>query len=393
MQQAVSTSPKKNPDTGLNSGRFFILFFFLLSGFFPLCAQEGDVGAAAEEKAEAGKPRAVPAMLQERKLPVDVRVKRVILRYDTDVSFLFPEGEFNATFEKSIGSFTSITTAHYNYVRGEMGFSFRNIFTRFHLVPELMLFDQLKFVPLFNRDNIWRREQGIRVGGRFLFPLPANSMTSINYIRYSYPSAENARELDAQKVFSIAQSFAGEIDSLQLFGFQHSGLFEMEIARALAVAGSNLNFWQYRLLSTGKSERPRFSVQGRFEWITLLGGDHAPERFLGGRNRLSAFDVNQFSGVNMLYADVLARTTLTTLQRSIFGEIDLYTINWLLHAEVGQAGDDNAMRDYRRYHASLGMGVSTVTLYKKQRAFELHFMIYKGLEPFTRIRYYFGVKL
>ncbi len=381
----------RNSITCTRTKRLFLRIAALLFCCAGIFAQENDASPAAEQP-EPETP-SVLSLLQGRKLPVDVRVKRVILRYETDVSFLFPEGEFNATFEKSIGSYTSITSAHYNYLRGEMGFTFRNIFTRFHLVPELTLFDQLKFVPLFNKDNIWRREQGVRFGGRFLFPLPANSMTSVNYTRYSYPSAENASELDAQKVFSVSQSFAGEIDSLQLFGFLHSGLFEMEVARAFAVAGSNLNFWQYRLLSTGKSVRPRFSVQGKFEWITLLGGDNAPARFLGGRNRLSAFDVNQFSGVNLLYADVLSRITLTTLQRHIAGEIDLYSINWLVHAEVGQAGDDKAMRNYRRYHASAGIGISTVTMFKKQRAFELNFMVYKGLEPFTRIRYYFGITL
>ncbi len=339
------------------------------------------------------KPDSVQTKQKTARLPVDVRVRRVILQYETTVSFLMPEGEFNASFEKRFGNFSSLTTARYNFLKGEMGFSFQNIFTKYRIVPQLQVYDKLLFVPIFDRGRLWRREQGILFGGRFLFGLPANWFTNFGYIRFSYPSTVNVQQLESQAYTAISQTLGAEVDSVQFWGLVSNGTVEIQLDKAFPFMGSKLNFWQLQLRSRGKTTNHRFSVEGELQWITLLSGEKPPPRFLGGPNRLTAYERNEFSGVNLLYIGLLTNFHLYKKHLTVIKDFGLYKIKFGVHTEVGQAGGDVQMRDFRRYHGSLGLGFSAVTAYKKMRAFEIFLFAYKKLQRDPDLKYYFGFRL
>lgn len=327
------------------------------------------------------------------KLPVDVRVRRVILRYESVVSFLMPEGEFDASFEKRFGHFSSMTRARYNFLRGEMGFRFQNMYMKYRVVPQMTVYDKLTFVALFDHDRIWRREQGLQLGGRLLLPLPLNTFTNFKYLRYSFPSKINVQRLASQTFAMITQSFGTDVDSLRFLGFLHSGILEIDISRAFPFAGSSERFWQLVVRTRGESIHRRIRFGGELQWITLLSGETAPTRFLGGRNRLSAYDNNEFSGVNLFYAGFRTILPLCSHHLPLMLKAGLQEINLGVHVEIGQAGNDVAMRDWHHYHTSLGVGVSALTAYNKKRAFEIFFYTYTSFEMQMQRKYYFGIRL
>ena len=355
-----------------------LLLFFGI----PAMAQDGSSSKDSTRSAQAGK-----------KFPVDVRVRRIILQYESTVSFLMPEGEFNASFEKRFGNFSSMTRARYNFLKGEMGFSFQNIFTKYRVVPQLLLYDRLLFVPLFDRDRVWRREQGIQLGGRFLFGLPMNAYTSFGYVRFSYPSTVNVRELDSQAYTMVSQSFGAELDSVQVGHIKSWGTVEMQIDKAFPFAGSKLNFWQFRMRSKGKLSNHVFSMEGEFQWITLLKGEKPPPRFLGGPNRMSAYERNQLSGINIFYAGLKTFANVYKQHLPLILNFGLYELKLGVHTEVGQAGGDREMRNLKSYKASLGLGFSAISAYRRTRAPEFFFFIYKKLERDRTLKYYFGFNL
>ncbi|MDQ7052225.1 MAG: hypothetical protein Q9P14_04785 [candidate division KSB1 bacterium] len=350
-------------------------------------------GRAQTPPAASEKPDSVRAAEKSSRLPVDVRVRRVILQYETTVSFLMPEGEFNASFEKRFGHFSSLTRARYNFLKGEMGFSFQNIFTKYRIVPQLQVYDKLLFVPIFDRGRLWRREQGILFGGRLLFGLPANAFTNFGYYRFSYPSTVNVQQLESQAYTSISQSLGAEVDSVRFWGLVSSGTVEIQLDRAFPFMGSRLNFWQLQLKSRGKTTNHRFSVEGRLHWVSLLKGEKPPPCYLGGPNQLSAYERNEFSGVNLLYVGLLTNFHIYKKHLTVMKDFGLYEIKFGIHTEVGQAGGDRQMRDFRSYHGSLGLGFSAVSAYKKMRAFEIFFFIYKKLQSDPDLKYYFGFRL
>ncbi len=333
------------------------------------------------------------ATLHRGGLPVDVRVRRVILRYESTISFLMPEGEFNASFEKRFGNFSALTRARYNFLKGEMGFSFQNIFTKYRFVPQFQVYDRLLFVPIFDHERLWRREQGLLIGGRILFGLPVNSFTNFGYVRFSYPSSVNVRELDSQAYTAISQSIGAEVDSVRFWGLVSSGTFEMQLDRAFRFLGSRLSFWRLHLRSRGKTTNHKFSVEGEFHWVSLLGGEKPPPMFLGGPNRLTAFERNQFSGVNLVYAGLLTSVSVFKKRLPVIHQFSIHEWKLGLHSEVGQAGGDRQMRNLRSYHGSLGIGISAVTAYRGMRAFEVFFFAYRKLEADPNLKYYFGFRL
>jgi hypothetical protein len=122
-------------------------------------------------------------------------------------------------------------------------------------------------------------------------------------------------------------------------------------------------------------------------------GEGVPLSFLGGRNRLSAYDANEFSGINLFYLSEINRFHLNKQKPlGLTGGFSLYETNLVVHAEAGQIGFDKALRDFSSYRVSLGLGFNSVVVYRQRRAFELFFYVYKALEPHRTLRYYFGVK-
>jgi len=330
---------------------------------------------------------------KKRKLPVDVRVKRVILQYESEVSFLVPEGEFNASFEKKFGHFTSLTFARYNYLRGEMGFKSQNIFTRYSIVPQLVVYDKLKFVSLFDEDHVWRREQAMQLGTRFLFPAIGNTLTSLNFVRYSYPSLQDVRSLYSQRVFKASQSFGADVDSLSFLGFSHSGVFNVQIDKAFAVGGSRLSFWQLHVKSQGSSDSRWVGFEGTINWITLLEGQTAPLRYLGGRDRLSAYKTNQFQGPNIFYSGIRTLFHLSRGYKDAFSNFGFRELNFVVHLEAGQAGYARDLRLVNSFYSSIGGGFEVLSLYKKKSPFHVFFRVYKGLSLTRPTRLYVGFKI
>jgi len=368
--------------------KFLIGFWLAGLGF----AQIG----MAQEEPEAKTPAPETKPQDEPKPPVDVRIRRLISKYESEVSFLLPEGEFEAALDKKIGNFSALTRARYNFVRGEMGFSLQNVYTRFRIVPQAEVYDRLHFVPLFqpNRaDRVWRREQGIQFGARFFLFQPINALTSFNYQRYSFPSTVNQQKLDSQQVHSVSQSLGAQADSARFGGFYHSGIFEMALIRAFPYGHNRANFWQLQFSTKGVAETNWLAVVGEARVVSLIAGGGVPLSFLGGRNRLSAYDTNEFSGINLFYLSEANRFHLNKQKPlGLTGGFSLYETNFTLHTEIGQIGLDKRLRDFSSYHVSLGGGFNSVVAYRQRRAFELFFYVYKALEPDRRLRYYFGIK-
>jgi len=333
----------------------------------------------------------------ETKAPVDEKVRRLLSKYESEVSFLLPEGEFDATLEKKIGNFSTQTRARYNFVRGEMGFALQNTYTRFRVVPQTSVYDRLLFVPVFepNRnDRVWRREQGVQFGARFFLFRPMNALTSFNYQRYSFPSKVNKQDLNSQQVHSITQAIGVQADSARFLGFYHSGALDLALVRAFPYGSNRAQFWQLQLSTRGVAEADWISFIGEARVISMLDdGAGVPLSFLGGRNRLSAYDTNEFSGVNLFYLSGSNRFHLNKQKPvGLTGGFSLLETNLIVHTEAGQIGLDNQVRDFSNYHVSLGAGFNSVVAYNERRACELFFYTYKALEPRRQLRYYFGIK-
>jgi len=325
-------------------------------------------------------------------MTVEQAVRRFALRLDNEVSFLLPEGEFNLAFEKRFGHFLTQTLAHYNFVRGELGFSLRNIYTRYRLVPQLQVYERLKFVPIFDAGRLWRREQGVQIGGRFFAGVPLATFTSYTYERFSFPSSVNVRRLESQSVHSVAQGFSGNVDSTDVLGLKSHGIFELEIAKSLSFGTTDFDYWQLRLSTHGALDRGIFSLRGRFRFVSLLGGVSAPPQFLGGRNQLSGYDTNEFSGVNLFYGSLLNNLRLKKAPVPLLFNLFASEISVSSQLEVGQAGSGRDLLRRHKYHASLGAGFDCIAVYRQTLAFELFFYWYHGLESDRESRYYVGIK-
>jgi len=364
---------------------------FFIGCFIISCCVTSIIFAQEESEPKTSGPQNKPQ--DETRLPVDLKIRRLILKYEPEIAFFLPEGEFEAAFEKKIGHFSTHSRARYNFLRGEMGFSLQNIYTRFRLVPQIQVYDRLHFVPLFepNRtDRVWRREQGIQLGAHVFFIQPINALTGFNYDRYSFPSTINQQNLDSQHVRSVSQALGVRADSSRFLGFYHSGAFEVAVIRAF----SRSNFWQLQISTRGIAETKWISIIGEARLVSMLdNGEGVPPSFLGGRNRLSAYDTNEFSGINLIYLSEINRFHLNK-QKSLglTGGFSLYEMDLLMHAEAGQIGLEAQLRDFSSYHVSLGVGFNTVVAYRERRAFELFFNVYKALEPHRNLRYYFGFK-
>jgi hypothetical protein len=353
--------------------------------------------AVAQEEPEAKSPAPETKPQDEPKLPVEVRMKRLIFKYETEVSFLLPEGEFDAALEKKIGHFATQTRARYNFLRGEMGFSLQNAYTRFSVVPQAQVYDRLHFVPLLEeekrQERVWRREQGIQLGARLFFIQPINALTSFNYQRYSFPSTVNTKNLDTQQVHSVGQSLGVQADSSRFLGFYHSGLLEVEVVRAFPFGSNRSDFWQLHVSTRGVAENSWLSVIGEARLLSLIDGHGVPLSFLGGRNRLSAYDVNEFSGINLFYVSQANRFHLNKKKPlALISGFSMYETNLVLHTEAGQVGFDKKVRDLSTYRVSVGLGFSGIAAYRQRRAFELFFFAYKAPYEGRKPKYYFGVK-
>ena len=330
--------------------------------------------------------------------PADVKVRRLLSKYESEVSFLLPEGEFDATLEKKIGHFATQARARYNFVRGEMGFSLQNFYTRFRVVPQTQVYDRLLFVPVFEpnrKDRVWRREQGVQFGARLFLLRSLNALAAFNYQRYSFPSKINKQELNSQQVHSVSQSIGVQADSARFLGFHHSGTLDLAIVRAFPYDSNHAKFWQLQLSTRGIAETKRLAIIGEARLISMLdAGEDVPLSFLGGRNRLSAYDTNEFSGVNLFYLSASNRFHLNKQEPAgLTGGFSLLETDLIVHAEAGQIGQDRQVRNFSNYRVSLGAGFNSVVAYRQRRACELFFYAYKApYEPRRKLRYYFGIK-
>jgi len=323
---------------------------------------------------------------------IEQSVRRFALQLENEISFLLPEGEFNIAFEKRFGYFLTQSRSHYNFVRGELGFSLRNIYTRYRIVPQLQVYDKLKFVPIFGAGRLWRREQGIKVGGLFFTGVPLATITSYNYERFSFPSSVNVQTLEAQSVHSISQGFSGKVDTVDVLGLKSHGIFELEVAKSLSFGTKDFDYWQLRLSTQGALDRGIVSLRGRFRLISLLGGVSAPPQFLGGRNELSGFDNNEFSGVSLFYGSLLNNLRLKKKPVPLLFKLSASEISFSSQVEVGQVGSGRDLLRRHKYHASLGAGFNFFAAYRQALAFEMFFYWYHGLESNRESRYYVGIK-
>ncbi len=329
--------------------------------------------AMAQEEPEVKSPAPETKPQDEPKLPVEGKLQRLVFKYETEIAFLLPEGEFDAALKKKIGSFSTQARARYNFLRGEMGFWLQNIYARFRVVPQLQVYDRLLFVPLFapiRTDRVWRREQGIALGARVFFFRPVNALTSFNYQRFSFPSTVDQQALTAQQVHSVSQSLGVQSDSARFLGFYHSGLIEAAIVRAFPFGSNRSDFWQLQIATRGASESTWLSLVGEARVISLIAGKGVPLSFLGGRNQLSAYDTNEFSGINLFYLSEANRFHLNKKKPlALASGFSMYETNFVVHTEVGQIGFDAKMRDPSTYHVSLGFGFNSIAAYHQRRAF------------------------
>lgn len=323
---------------------------------------------------------------------IEQSVRRFALQLENEISFLLPEGEFNIAFEKRFGHFLTQSRSHYNFVRGELGFSLRNIYTRYRIVPELQVYDKLKFVPIFGTGRLWRREQGIKVGGLFFTGVPLATITSYNYERFSFPSSVNVQTLEAQSVHSISQGFSGKVDTVDVLGLKSHGIFELEVAKSLSFGAKDFDYWLLRFSTQGALDRGINSLRGKFRLVSLLGGVSAPPQFLGGRDQLSGFDNNEFSGVNLFYGSLLNNLRLKKRPVPLLFKLSASEISFSTQVEVGQVGSGHDLLRQRKYHASLGAGFEFVAAYRQALAFEMFFYWHHGLESNRESRYFVGIK-
>ena len=346
----------------------------------------------AQEEPEA--PAATP---DDSAATVEEKVRHLLSKYESEVSFLLPEGEFDAMLEKKIGHFATQARARYNFVRGEMGFSLQNNYNRFRVVPQTQVYDRLHFVPVFeaNRaDRVWRREQGLQFAARIFFFRPINALTGFNYQRYSFPSTVNQKVLSSQEVHSLSQAVGVQADSARFLGFYNSGTLDLAIVRAFPNGRHHAQFWQLQLLTRGIAEARWLAIIGEVRLVSMLDqGEGVPLSFLGGRNRLSAYDANEFSGVNLFYLSGSNRFHLNKEKAvDLAGGFSLFETNLIVHTEAGQIGLNEQVRNLANYHVSLGAGFNSIVAYRQRRACEFFFYTYKALEPRRNLRYYFGVK-
>jgi hypothetical protein len=378
------------------SARFVTLRQNLFSSFFIVVCGVAPIVIAQEES----QPDTIASEIvsqDEPQEPIDSKVRRLLSKYESEVSFLLPEGEFDAALEKKIGHFSTQTRARYNFLRGEMGFSLQNVYARFRVVPQTQVYDRLLFVPIFEparADRVWRREQGLQFGVRTFLFQPLNALTGFNYQRYSFPSKFNTQDLSSQQVHSLSQALGVQADSTRFLGFFNSGTLELAVIRAFPYGSNRANFWQLQLLTQGASETNWFSISGEMRLISMLDeGEGVPLSFLGGRNRLSAYDTNEFSGLNLFYVSAINHFHLNKQRPlALTNGFSLHETNLVMHTETGQIGFEKALRDFSSYRVSLGMGFNSVVAYRQRRAFELFFSVYKALEPHRALKYYFGVK-
>jgi len=365
-------------------------------GFFPAAAPAQDsreLPGQNEERAQPAKDSVAARSETQPQDPLDLRVRRLYQRLESEFAFLLPEGEFDATLEKKVGYWAAEANAHYNFVRGEMGFFVRSFYNRFALLPQLQFRDRLIFVPLFSSDRAWRREQSMNLAGTFFLKTSLYATTSLAAQRFSFPSSVNVRELDSQHINAIGQTFGARLDSVRALGFRHTGNLETEVIRAVQAAGGSARFTQLRLASRGASENKWMRLSGQFTFLSLVNGRGAPEIFLGGRDKLSGFDANEFSGINMVYLSQRYSFFIKKKPSALPGKFSLTAFNWMLHAEAGQVGADKELRDLSLYHVSLGTGWDGAVAYRGERAFQFFIYAYKGLEHDQNVRYYVGVKI
>lgn len=325
--------------------------------------------------------------------PLDMRVRRLYQKLESEFAFLLPEGEFDVTLEKKLGYWIADANAHYNFLRGEMGFYVRSFYNRFAVLPQLQFRDRLMFVPLFSSDRTWRREQSVHLSASIFFNPSLYTTTNFTMQRFSFPSSVNVRELESQQVNGIGQTLGARLDSLHVGGFRHTGNVETEVIRAVRTAGGEARFTQLRLASRGASENGFMRLSGQFSFLSLLGGYGAPAIFLGGRNKLSGFETNEFSGIDMVYLSQFYSFFLKKNPSNLWNNFALGSFNWMLHAEVGQAGADKELRDLSSYHLSVGTGWEGHLTYRGEKAFQFFLYVYKALEHNRTPRYYLGVKI
>jgi len=324
--------------------------------------------------------------------PLDLRLHRLWLKYESEFAFLLPEGEFNAALEKKSGYFRSQAWAHYNFVSGDLGFWLRNLYTRFRLVPYLQVYDRLTFVPLYSPDRTWRREQGMQLGGGFTLRSNMSMSINLNFQRFSFPSNVDYQTLESRNIRSISQTLGAWADSVEAAGFYHSGLFELELARAFRIGDGGASFLQLRFNSRGQSEGPWLTLAGQVQLVSLLSGFGVPRIFWGGRGKLSGYRVNEFSGTDLLYLSQLTRFRLNRKPLSLISNFTAHELSLATHLEAGQVGNNRRIRDAASYHTSVGIGLESMTAYRQLRAFELFFWVYKALEHDRDFRYYIGVR-
>lgn len=374
------------------------VFYFILDFFLICCvagqtvqAQENPGGPApAQNSAQSDSAEAKDNGAQN---PLDQRLRRLYQKLESEFAFLLPEGEFDVTLEKKVGYWLADANAHYNFVRGELGFLVRSFYNRFVILPQVKFQDRLMFVPLFSSDRTWRREQNVNLSGSIFLKRSIYTTTNFSAQRFSFPSSVNVRNLDSQHVNGIGQTFGARLDSLRLGGFRHTGNVETEVIRAVRAGGGKARFTQLRLASRGASENHLLRVSGRFEFLSLLGGRGAPLVFLGGRNKLSGFETNEFSGINMVYLSQHYALFLKKKHSKLLGNFSLASFNWIVHGEVGQAGADKELRNLSSYHFSLGTGWDGKVAYRGETGFQFFLYFYKGLEHNREMRYYVGVKI
>jgi hypothetical protein len=276
-----------------------------------------------------------------------------------------------------------------------MGFSLQNAYVRFRLVPEMQVHDRLLFVPLFEPvrpDRIWRREQGIQLGGRIFFFQPLTALTSFNYQRFSFPPRSTNRTWRRTRC-TPWQALGLQADSARFLGFHTSGWLDVGIVRAFPFGSTRSNYWQLQFATRGIAEGTWLSIAGEARVLALLEGNGVPVSFLGGRNRLSGYDTNEFSGINLVYLSESTRFHLN--KKKPLGPVSgfsMHEINLVVHPEVGQIGFRAKVRDPDLYHFSIGIGFNSIAVYRQHRAFELFFYAYKVRESGRRPRYYFGIK-
>jgi hypothetical protein len=184
-----------------------------------------------------------------------------------------------------------------------------------------------------------------------------------------------------------------QADSARFLGLHNSGWLDAGVVRAFPFGSNRSDFWQLQIVTRGISEGAWLTIAGEARVLALLDGKGVPASFLGGRNRLSGYETNEFSGINLVYLSESTRFHLNKKKPLRLGSgISMHEINLVLHPEVGQIGFRAKVRNPDTYHLSIGIGFNSIAAYRGNRAFELFFYAYKALENGRPPRYYFGIK-